>query len=57
MTFFDLAEGGGEDTSKDCFGGAGADGGLSVTRARAAAAASRRAGLSAAGRSTLLAAV
>jgi hypothetical protein len=57
MTFFNLADGGGEDTSKDCFGGAGADGGLSATRARAVVVAPLGAALSAAGRSTLLAAV
>ena len=53
MTFFDLAEGGGEDTSKDCFGGVGVDEGLSVARARVVAAASR----CAVERSTLLPAV
>ena len=56
MTFFDLAEGGGEDTSKDCFG-AGVDEGLSVARARVVVAASLCAGLSAVERSTPLPAV
>jgi hypothetical protein len=47
MTFLDLAEGGGEETGKDCFGGAGVVGRSSATRVRRAfvvVAASRCAG-------------
>jgi hypothetical protein len=47
MTFLDLLEGGGEDTGKDCFGGARVFGRSSATRVRRAVivvAASRCAG-------------